>query len=45
LQTYHREWELGVYRPNESVDVAVHYGIRIVGEKSTYSLTESGSWV
>lgn len=45
LQTYHREWGLGVYRPNESVDVAVHYGVRIVGEKATYSLTESGSWV
>ena len=45
LQTYHREWGLGVYRPNESVDVAVHYGIRIVGEETTYSLTESGSWV
>lgn len=45
LQTYHREWGLGVYRPNESVDVAIHYGIRIVGEKATYSLTESGSWV
>ena len=36
---------MGVYRPNESVDVAVHYGVRIVGEKATYSLTESGSWV
>ena len=45
LQTYHREWGLGIYRPNESVDVAVHYGVRIVGEKATYSLTESGSWV
>lgn len=45
LQTFHREWGLGVYRPNESVDVAVHYGVRIVGEKATYSLTESGSWV
>ena len=45
LQTYHREWGFGVYRPNESVDVAVHYGVRIVGEKATYSLTESGSWV
>ena len=45
LQTFHREWGLGVYRPNESVDVAVHYGVRIVGEKTTYSLTESGSWV
>ena len=45
LQTYHREWGLGIYRPSESVDVAVHYGVRIVGEKATYSLTESGSWV
>ncbi len=45
LQTYHREWGLGIYRPNESIDVAVHYGVRIVGEKATYSLTESGSWV
>ena len=45
MQTYHREWGLGVYRPNESVDVAVHYGVRIVGEKATYNLTESGSWV
>lgn len=45
LQTYHREWGLGIYRPNESVDVAVHYGVRIVGEKATYSLTESGLWV
>ena len=45
LQTYHREWGLGIYRPNESVDVAVHYGVRIVGEKATYSLAESGSWV
>lgn len=45
LQTYHREWGLGIYRPNESIDVAVHYGVRIVGEKATYSLTESGSWI
>ena len=45
MQTYHREWGLGIYRPNESVDVAVHYGVRIVGEKATYSLAESGSWV
>ncbi len=45
LQTYHREWGLGIYRPNESIDVAVHYGVRIVGEKTTYSLTENGSWV
>lgn len=45
LQTYHREWGLGIYRPNESIDVAVHYGVRIVGEKATYNLTESGSWV
>ena len=33
LQTYHREWGLGVYRPNESVDVAVHYGVRIVARR------------
>jgi len=45
LQTYHREWGLGIYRPNESVDVAVYYGVRIIGEKATYSLAESGSWV
>lgn len=45
MQTYHREWGLGIYRPNESVDVAVYYGVRIIGEKATYSLAESGSWV
>nr|DAO74573.1 MAG TPA: Structural protein [Caudoviricetes sp.] len=46
LQTYHSEWRAGSYNnPNTAYTVAVHYGVRIVGENATWSLTPSGIWV
>ena len=46
LQTYHNEWGLGWIRdPDKSYTVGVHYGIRIVGEKATWSLVGTGVWV
>lgn len=46
LQTYHNEWGLGWIRdPNKSYTVGVHYGMRIVGAKATWSLAETGVWV
>lgn len=46
MQVYHSEWGLGVIRnPNTAVVVEVHYGVRIVGEGATYSLSEGGAWV
>ena len=46
IQTYHSEWGLGwIGDPNATFTVGVHYGIRIVGRRATWSLTESGVWV
>ena len=46
MQVYHSEWGLGVIRnPNTAVAVEVHYGVRIVREGATYSLSEGGAWV
>ncbi len=46
VQSYSSEWNVGV-RPNSgnSVIVTIRYGIRIVGEKATWSLADTGIWV
>lgn len=46
LQTYHNEWGFGwSQNPDATFNVTVHYGIRIVGEKATWSLASTGVWV
>lgn len=46
LQTVHSEWGFGWIRdPNATYKVKVHYGIRVTGEKTTWSLASSGVWV
>lgn len=45
LQTNHSEWGVGYVKPNENYVVQVHYGVRIIGEKATWSLADTGVWV
>lgn len=46
IQTYHSEWGFGwIQNPETTFKVAVHYGIRIVGENATWSLASTGVWV
>lgn len=45
IQTYHSEWGGGYIRPDKTYTVGVHYGIRIIGQKATWSLAETGVWV
>ena len=45
IEVSHREWGLGyISDPDAVYTVEVHYGIRVVGDKATYSLTEEGTW-
>lgn len=46
LQVYHTEWSFGV-RPDsdKTFTVGVHYGVRIVGKTTTWSLAGTGAWI
>lgn len=45
IQTYHSEWGGSYNRPDKTYTVGVHYGIRIIGQKATWSLAKTGVWV
>lgn len=45
IQTYHSEWGGSYNRPDKNYTVGVHYGIRIISQKETWSLAETGVWV
>lgn len=45
LQSNHNEWGFGWVKPNENHVVKIHYGIRVIGEKATWSLADTGVWV
>lgn len=46
LQVYHSDWSFGI-RPDrdKTYTVALHYGVRVVGAKATWSLAGTGAWV
>lgn len=45
IQPYHSEWGGSYNRPDKTYTVGVHYGIRIIGQKATWSLAKTGVWV
>lgn len=45
VQSYSSEWSFGVRGSNDNRVVKVCYGIRVVGEKATWSLADNGVWV
>lgn len=44
IRTRRNEWGFGWVKPGGNHIVAVHYGVRIIGEKATWSLLDTGGW-